>query len=648
MKKVPERRGAWEGFFGVAVVPTVVGFLVAAQPIKAQSDFSVLRINEVLADNESQPPADKTGAFQDLVEIYNSGDQTLSLSSLALSETPDADPPNDSHVKAFPSGTTIEPKGFVVVMFTGKKDTPGDCQTELNLGVTRDGAEPITLWAPVGSNGKRAILDQVWIPPLPTDVSFGRFPDGAGPAPVKVEETYEAFRFYPPGATSFGVCDTVCIASESPCKGAPNGPGGNIAPSVNRASHSSNHPAAGEAVNLVASVEDDKPPTPEAIRSVRIQYSLNGATQPDIEMAYDEASGVQKDSTGLRPLKRWTLWKGSIPGQPRDTKVEFKFVVEDKEGLIGQDPGVLCPRGVGPCDHLGLPGPDCLKAPDPSLQFLLCDVSFRYVVGYEPNEVLGGLVINEIMATQTKTIRDGLDYDDYVELYNGSEVAIDLAGLWLSDRPFQPQGWKFPDGSRIEAGAYLLVWTDDDGGQCPRPPSRLDDGQKCPDPTDSSLDSYHTNFALDSSRDQIYIFDRDENGHGVVHGFEFALQLPDVALALIPNGDRSGTFQAGPGSPGASNLPGVPFRRGDSNGDCGANLTDAIFTLRFLFQGGDTPKCKDAADTDDNGRVEITDAIYLLNYLFQGGPAIPLPGESVPGLDPTSDTLEACEGPGCT
>ncbi len=651
VKTEPRRRVVLPCGLERAVLQAAVGVLAAVASLGAQDDFSGLRINEVISDNESQPPADKKGAFQDLVEIYNSSDARMSLSSLALSDTPDATPPNDTHLKAFPSGTNVEPKGFVVVMLSSDKDVSGDCQTEFDLGLAKDGSEPVTLWGPRGTDGKRQILDQVWLPPLPADVSFGRYPDGAGPAPVPVAETFQHFRFFPPGSTTFGVCGTgACSTFEAPCKGAPNGTGGNIAPSVNRVSHSTNHPGAGEAVRITVSVEDDQEPTPDVIASVRIQYAVNGAEPLDVELEYDASSGVQTGAADGKPLKRWTLWAGSIPGQVSGARVDFKLRVEDKGGLSGLDPKNLCTSGIGPCDKLGLPGPGCVKEPDPSLQFVSCDVPFRYTVGYEAGESVQGLLINEVMATQTKTLKDGSDYDDYIELFNSSSSAIELSGLWLSDKPFQPQGWPFPAGSKIDAGQHLLVWTDADGGQCPRPPHKSGDGQECPDPTDATKGLFHTNFALETGGDQIYIFDRAENGYGVIHGVEFGAQTADVALALIPDGQRSGEFKAMPGTPGATNEAdvGSPFRRGDSNGDCGANLADAIFTLRFLFQGGEAPKCLDASDVDDNGSVQVTDAIYLLNYLFQGGASILPPGESTPGPDPTDDELGTCEDTGCT
>ena len=84
------------------------------------------------------------------------------------------------------------------------------------------------------------------------------------------------------------------------------------------------------------------------------------------------------------------------------------------------------------------------------------------------------------------------------------------------------------------------------------------------------------------------------------------------------------------------------FLRGDSDDNNLVNLTDAIFTLNYLFLGGGEPPCLDAADTDNNGLVQLTDAIFLLNYLFLGGRSPPEPANEC-GFDPE----EPADGIGC-
>jgi hypothetical protein len=88
--------------------------------------------------------------------------------------------------------------------------------------------------------------------------------------------------------------------------------------------------------------------------------------------------------------------------------------------------------------------------------------------------------------------------------------------------------------------------------------------------------------------------------------------------------------------------PRALFRRGDANGDGGVDLSDAVYTLSFLFGGGPTPDCRDAADADDDQELSITDAIYSLGYLFLSGEPPPAPGPASCGDDPTADALPEC------
>ena len=88
------------------------------------------------------------------------------------------------------------------------------------------------------------------------------------------------------------------------------------------------------------------------------------------------------------------------------------------------------------------------------------------------------------------------------------------------------------------------------------------------------------------------------------------------------------------------------FVRGDPNGDGSINMTDVISTLNFLFLGGSTPGCLDAADADNNGVVQLTDGIYTLNFLFSGGAQPPAPWPEC-GEDQLADELGCVEYSPC-
>jgi PKD repeat protein len=83
------------------------------------------------------------------------------------------------------------------------------------------------------------------------------------------------------------------------------------------------------------------------------------------------------------------------------------------------------------------------------------------------------------------------------------------------------------------------------------------------------------------------------------------------------------------------------FIRGDANGDGLIDISDAIAILGFMFGGGISINCQDAADLDDSGIIDISDPIGILTFLFQEGdaPRAPFPAA---GEDTTADTLAAC------
>lgn len=80
------------------------------------------------------------------------------------------------------------------------------------------------------------------------------------------------------------------------------------------------------------------------------------------------------------------------------------------------------------------------------------------------------------------------------------------------------------------------------------------------------------------------------------------------------------------------------FRRGDANCDNTHDLSDAIFTLIYLFSNGE-PNCLDAVDANDDGGLDLADALYLLGYLYDDGPPPPPPFEEA-GFDTTADDID--------
>ena len=88
----------------------------------------------------------------------------------------------------------------------------------------------------------------------------------------------------------------------------------------------------------------------------------------------------------------------------------------------------------------------------------------------EPAEPITGIVINEFLASNDASCTDeNGDYDDYIELYNAGEVAVDIGGLYVTDDLSDPTAWQIPDTNStlttIQPGGFLVLWADKESEQ---------------------------------------------------------------------------------------------------------------------------------------------------------------------------------------
>jgi len=141
--------------------------------------------------------------------------------------------------------------------------------------------------------------------------------------------------------------------------------------------------------------------------------------------------------------------------------------------------------------------------------------NYTHVVTYAQADS-SPVVINEVMAKNDAAWADPQDeYDDWIELKNASDEAIDLAGMYLSDNPEIPLKWQFPADMVIEAGDYLIVWADEDGGDEP---------------------GLHANFKLASAGETIWLYDTDERGNALLDSVSFEALEADQSIGRSPDG----------------------------------------------------------------------------------------------------------------
>ena len=87
------------------------------------------------------------------------------------------------------------------------------------------------------------------------------------------------------------------------------------------------------------------------------------------------------------------------------------------------------------------------------------------------------------------------------------------------------------------------------------------------------------------------------------------------------------------------NVDGGPMH--PDNPRMSVNILDGLSLLRFLYAGGEAPPCADAADANDDGRLNLFDSIWIFQWIL-GNPAVETLPEPflVVGQDVTPDALE--------
>jgi len=193
------------------------------------------------------------------------------------------------------------------------------------------------------------------------------------------------------------------------------------------------------------------------------------------------------------------------------------------------------------------------------------------------------LFINEFMADNETTIEDPDDagaFEDWIEIYNPNESAIDMSGLFMTDDLTEPGMWVFQEGVTIAAGGYLLVWADDDAEQGPT----------------------HTTFKLGGSGEEIGLFATD--GSTLIDSIVFGAQETDVSYGRLPDGgdDWQSFYSPTPGT--ANEEETMPE---DVNGDGVIDLSDL---LAVVGSWGACEGCPE--DINGAGTGDVTDLLAVI------------------------------------
>lgn len=140
--------------------------------------------------------------------------------------------------------------------------------------------------------------------------------------------------------------------------------------------------------------------------------------------------------------------------------------------------------------------------------------------------------INEYSASNLESFADSFGKtEDWIELYNASNVAVDIGGWHLSDKEAKPEKWEIPMGTMIPANGHLVFLC---SGR-----DRFVNGE------------YHTNFKLAQTKENEIVLLSDASGT-VIESFELELTLVEHSRCRAVDGGADWVVATNP-SFGTSN-----------------------------------------------------------------------------------------------
>ena len=143
------------------------------------------------------------------------------------------------------------------------------------------------------------------------------------------------------------------------------------------------------------------------------------------------------------------------------------------------------------------------------------------------------LRISEVMSANVTTLTDDYGaYSDYVEIENTSDSEIDLSGYGLSNKPNKTMKWRFPDGTKIPAHGYVVVYCSGKAYS-----------------KDGSNNYLHTNFRLSSYKVEVSLANKAGQ---ILDSVEVPEMKSDTVYLRDPSDNYEWTTSANP-SPGYAN-----------------------------------------------------------------------------------------------
>ena len=258
----------------------------------------------------------------------------------------------------------------------------------------------------------------------------------------------------------------------------------NVAPMIMSVSRSPQSPSPVDDVTITAVVTDDY-----GLDSVSVYYKI-----------HEDSSFVQLVMNSAAV----DTFSATIGAQSDSTTVSYYIEAVDNSELVSLEPS---------------------DAPTTTLSYTVS------LTAYIPP----ALLINEFLASNDSCCTDeNGEYDDFIEIYNADDEAVDIGGMYITDGLDAPTTWQIPttapDTTTIDPGGFLLLWAD----------------------KQSEQGILHVEIKLSGDGEQIGLFTSDATNNIPIDTLTYDAQTTDISKGRKPDGSNTWEFFTTP-TPGASN-----------------------------------------------------------------------------------------------
>ncbi|MEM9819521.1 MAG: CotH kinase family protein [Bacteroidota bacterium] len=414
-----------------------------------QQSFAQLYINELMAKNDNVI-SDEFDEFDDWIEIYNAGSNDRDLAGLIF-----ADGANEWPIPANDPQQTIVPAGGYLLIWADDDTEQGAHHISFKLGA---GGETITLFESDGST----VIDQVEFGAQNSNLSFGRTTDGAADFEIFANPTPRMSN------ASGGMVSYQALISAQISSGADDAeePVGfdflslddNIIRIVN--DWSGDQTVGFRFTNLEI--------TPGAtIKSAHIEfitgfpslsvgpcdidiYGHNTGNAPTFENTAQNISNRPFTSASVN----WQPEDWDVPSDPGEVRVTPDLSTILQEVIDRPDWGsgnavALVMQGTG------VRAPFAYEQNPEQAAKLFIEVALP-----APTTPVTDLYINEIVPGGTDFTDETGDFEDWVEIYNGGNTAVNIGGLFLTDSYSNLTKWQISAPRTIPPNGFAVIFAD--------------------------------------------------------------------------------------------------------------------------------------------------------------------------------------------